>query len=80
MRFLDGWKTALGILGALTVWLSDPVVLARLPSEWRAVVLGAAAMLVGSIVVVVGITLLAALLPARKASRMEPAQALRTQF
>ncbi len=37
-------------------------------------------LLVGSIVTVVAFTLLAAMLPARKASRMLPAQALRTQF
>lgn len=38
------------------------------------------ALLVGSILTVVIFTLLAAMLPARKASRMLPAQALRTQF
>lgn len=38
------------------------------------------AMLVGSIAIVIVFTLLAALMPARKAAKMEPAHALRTQF
>jgi len=37
-------------------------------------------MLISSIVTVIVFTLLAALIPARRAARMEPAQALRTQF
>ncbi|HNY21237.1 MAG TPA: FtsX-like permease family protein [Treponemataceae bacterium] len=37
-------------------------------------------MLVGSIAIVIAFTLLAALIPARRAAKMEPAQALRTQF
>lgn len=37
-------------------------------------------MLVGSILVVILFTVLAALIPARRAAKMEPAQALRTQF
>lgn len=37
-------------------------------------------LLVASILTVLAFTLLAALIPARKAARMEPAQALRTQF
>jgi len=37
-------------------------------------------MLVGTLVLVSALTLLAALLPARKAAKMEPALALRTSY
>lgn len=45
MRFLNGLKTVLGVVGAVLVALSDPAILGELPREWRLVVLGASAAL-----------------------------------
>lgn len=45
MRFLDGFKTALGIIGLVVVGLADAQVLPLLPERSRPYVTGAAAML-----------------------------------